>query len=138
MVASIYAANVHFKGSPSMSDNGVTASVCGRLTGLGNGDLTLTLSGTGTTTTACVNPAGNFAPGNPGDVSVSGVANILATSIKNGTVTFCVTTVAPECSNAKECGCPNNNWAATITDVDFTSLTLTVVQNGKIVLQTSL
>src|SRR4051794_33176306 len=44
----VHAANVHLKGSLSSTDNGTTDTVCGKLTGLGNGDLTITLIGSGT------------------------------------------------------------------------------------------
>ena len=131
----VHAANVHLKGALSSTDNGTTDTVCGRLTGLGNGDLTISLVGSGTRSSSCLNPAGNFAPGNPGEILVSGVTTIPSTEIKNGNVSFCVTTDQPVCQTAKSCGCPNNNWTATITDVAFTSLTLTVEQGGKVVLQ---
>ena len=130
----VYAANVHLRGSPNFSDNGTTATVCATLTGLGNQDLTVTLVGEGTETVACTNPAGNFAPGNPGSVTVSGQTTIPSSQIKNGTVTFCVTTTAPTCQSAKDCGCPNDNWTGTVTDVNFTDLALIVEQGGKVVL----
>lgn len=131
----VRAANVHFKKTPTATDNGTTETVCATLTGLGNGDLTITLIGTGTRTTSCLNPAGNFAPGNPGEIVVSGVTTVPSTQIKNGNVSFCVTTDDPACETAKSCGCPNNNWTATITDVEFNSLTLVVEQGGKVVLR---
>lgn len=133
----VHAANVHLKGALSSTDNGTTDTVCGKLTGLGNGDLTITLIGSGTRSSSCSNPAGNFAPGNPGEILVSGVTTVPSTEIKNGTVAFCVTTDDPTCTTAKDCGCPNNNWTATITDVAFTSLTLIVEQGGKVVLRTT-
>jgi hypothetical protein len=131
---SVYAANVHLKGQPAFRDNGTTATVCATLTGLGNQDLIITLIGEGTETVACLNPAGNFAPGNPGGVTVAGQTTIPSSQIKNGTVTFCVTTTAPTCQSAKKCGCPNNNWSATVVDVNFTDLSLVVEQGGKVVL----
>jgi hypothetical protein len=130
----VFAANVHLKGRPTFTDNGTTASVCATLTGLGNQDLTITLIGQGTETVACTNPAGNFAPGNPGSVTVGGQTTIPSSEIKNGTVTFCVTTTAPTCQSAKQCGCPNNNWTGTVTDVNFTDLALVVEQGGSVVL----
>jgi hypothetical protein len=133
-VVVVQAANVHFKGNPTSTDNGTTDTVCATLTGLGNGDLTVTLIGSGIQSTSCLNPAGNFAPGNPGNIVVSGVTTVPSSQIKNGNVTFCVTTDAPTCSSAKDCGCPNNNWSATITDVNFTSLTLIVEQGGQVVI----
>ena len=129
-----YAANVHLKGRPTFNDDGTTATVCATLTGLGNQDLTVTLVGEGTETVACTNPAGNFAPGNPGSVTVEGQTTIPSSQIKNGTVTFCVTTTAPTCQSAKQCGCPNNNWTGTVTDVNFTDLVLVVEQGGRVVL----
>jgi hypothetical protein len=133
-VLAVYAANVHLKGALTSTDNGTTDTVCGKLTGLGNGDLTISLVGSGIRSSRCTNPAGNFAPGNPGEILVSGVTTVPSTEIKNGNVSFCVTTDDPTCATAKDCGCPNNNWNATITDVDFTSLTLVVEQGGKVVL----
>jgi hypothetical protein len=136
-VVTVFAANVHLKGQPTIKDNGTTATVCATLTGVGNQDLTVTLIGSGTETTACVNPAGNFAPGNPGEIVVGGTTTIPSSQIKNGTVKFCVTTEAPTCQNATDCGCPNNRWTGTVTDVSFTSLMLVVEQGGKVVLSTT-
>ena len=128
------AENVHFIGDVDATDTGTTARACGKLAGLGNADITITITGTAVVESTCKNPAGNIAPGQAEQV-VTGSIKIKSTEIKNGTVSFCVRTADPACQTPKACGCPNNNWSATITDVEFGSLLLTVEQGGKVVLQ---
>ena len=120
----------------SFKDNGTTLSTTGKLTGLGNGDVTIVVSTTGTASTVCTNPGSNNPPGQQVPVSPSGSATIPASEIKNGTVTFTVTTVAPTVTN-EQAGCPPP-FTASVTDVQFATATVTVMQGGKIVLTQTL
>ena len=139
----VFAASVHFKNSPKLTatNNGaaLTLTVCGALTGLGNGDLTITVAANATPTTTCSNQGGNKAPGqNPGAITVVGSLNISASAIKNGNVSFQVTTAPPPQPTWDQAGCANSNWSAAINSLTFTGYTITVEQptgSGNIVLQ---
>ena len=133
-----WAASVHFKRpAPTATDGGLTLTVAGSLSGLGNADVFVNLSASAQPTAICSNQGGNEAPGqNPATVNVTGSVAIPASEIQNGNVSFTVTTQPPAQPTAEEAGCPNDNWSARITDMSFTSLTLTVVQNSQVVLTT--
>jgi hypothetical protein len=90
------------------------------------------LDATGTGSVTCTNPAGNVAPGQATSVNASGSQSDI--EVKNGRTSFEVTTAEPPAPNAAVV-CPNRRWTAAITDVDFTSATLTFIQGGNIVFQ---
>src|SRR5688500_17952500 len=132
----LYAANPHFVVGPTATDLGTTLKVCGAIAGLGNTDITIIVTATGDATGTCTNQGGNQAPGqNP--LKRTTEAKIINVEPKNGRVDFCVTTAEPATASARELGCPNDNWTAAITDVAFTSMTITVIQKGKVVYQAS-
>jgi len=132
------ASSVHFKskGGPTFTDNGLTLTAAGALSGLGNGDVTVTINADGQPIATCTNPAGANQPAgvNPAKATFSGSVVIDASLIKNGTVSFSVTTVAPPTPVPGAPGCPNSLWTETIVDVVFSSPSLTVSQGGATVL----
>ena len=62
---------------------------------------------------------------------VGGTQDIAGNEIKNGSLSFGVTTAEPTPpTSAKAAGCPNNNWTVVIDDVSFTDRTLCVYQDS--------
>jgi len=127
----VLAQNTHFKhGSPNFSDGGVTLCSTGTITGLGNGDVFVSISSSNAgVTSTCTSPGGNQAPGqNPASASVAGTTVIPDEQVKNGNATYSVCTNTPTQPSGKQGGCPNNNWTAQITDLQFNNATITVAQ----------
>jgi hypothetical protein len=132
----VSAANVHLVGDLTVTDNGTTLTVSGKLAGLGNKDVIITVSASGLARITCINPGGNEAPGISKKVDVTATTTIPASEVreKNGNVEFSLSTPSPAPPTPTEAGCPNDNWTVRIDDVIFTIVTLTVVQNKKVVL----
>jgi hypothetical protein len=137
------ASSVHLKGGrnaePAFTDNILTLAASGDLSGLGNGDVLVTLTARADVTATCANQGGNQAPGqNPAPITVSGSQAIPASEIKNGNTPFSVETTPPVTPIPGAPDCPNANWTENITDLSFTSATITVEQPpGTLVLTVS-
>jgi len=97
--------------------------------GLGNTDVTVELHASGIPAVLCSNPAGNTAPGqNPPRVSASGDQFLVHENYtKNGKSPFEVETEEPQPGlTARQMGCPNNTWTASIDFVFWTDATISV------------
>lgn len=135
----VFADSVHLKGGanavPSFTDLGLTLNGAGALSGLGFGDVVVKMTAIGNPTALCTNQGGNPAPGqNPASVTLSGEQVIPQSDVKNGTTPFSVTTLPPQSPVPGAPACENTNWTETITNVAFTSATITVFQAGSLVL----
>jgi hypothetical protein len=141
LTASVAVAAVNIKGGsgaePNFTDQGLSLAASGALSGLGNGDVIVSLSATGNATATCTNPAGATQPPgqNPAPVTLTGTQVIPETEVKNGNTPFDVSTTTPQSPIPGAPDCPNRKWTETITDVSFTTATLTVTQGGVIVFQ---
>jgi|SRR5215211_4480483 len=129
-VALAQTSGVHFLRGPFFTDEGTQLRATGTLAGLGGEDVNVTLTATGTGAVECTNPGGNVAPGQSFTTSVTGTQTDI--EVKNGRANFDVLTAEPV---APEGSCPNPAWTATVTDVEFTSATITATQDGVVVLQ---
>jgi hypothetical protein len=128
------AQNPHLKGrNPvSFTDNGLTLTATVSYAGLGNFDTLQVLDATANPTATCTNPAGATQPPgqNPAEVDVTGSTAVPAGAIKNGNVTIATTTNPPVTPIPGAPDCPNPQWTETITDMAFTSATITLFQDS--------
>lgn len=136
------AGSPQFNKGPLCVDDGKVATCTMKLTGLGNGDLSVAIrlaSEPVEVTTLCKNPKGKLSPGqNPADIfGIDGELMVPSSSIKNGSVTLKLSTKVPADPNWYDAGCPNSQWRAVIDDVIFAGETLeiTVKQNNVQILQ---
>lgn len=146
-LTTVSAANVHLKGGknaePAFVDNGLTLFADGELAGLGYENVWILLTAVANPTATCTNNGGNEAPGqNPAPVTVTGGVMLTPDDFtKNGNVYFAVETDPPYPPDGIVPGaphCPNPNWTEQITDMAFTSATITVEQPvGTLVLTVS-
>jgi hypothetical protein len=129
------AQNAHLKGrNPVLFvDNGLTLTATVTYAGLGNFDTLQNLLASAQPTAVCINPGtGAHQPAgqNPAEVNVTGATAVPAGDIKNGNVTIATTTGAPASPVAGAPDCPNPNWIESITDMAFTSATITLFQDA--------
>jgi hypothetical protein len=119
----------HFVGTPTCTDIGTQVSCDGKVAGLGGTTFSLTVSAQGTGSVTCTNPGGNVAPGQSFTTTVSGSSGPLATP-RNGQFRFNDVTTNP--TTAPAGSCPNDKWTASVVNVNFTTATITLRENGAV------
>ena len=117
----------HFVGTPTCTDQGTTVQCSGKVAGLGGTTFTIDVVAQGTASVTCTNPAGNVAPGQSFTTTVTGTSGPFPTP-RNGQARYTVKSDAP---TAPAGSCPNPRWTATVTDVQFTTATLTLSEDGQ-------
>jgi hypothetical protein len=118
----------HFVGTPTCTDEGTTVECSGKVAGLGGTTFTILVSAQGTASVTCTNPGGNVAPGQSFDFTAAGQSGPFPTP-RNGQARFTVSTNAP---SAPPGSCPNPMWTATVTDVAFTTATITLFEDSNV------
>jgi hypothetical protein len=118
----------HFVGTQTCTDTGTTVTCSGKVAGLGGTTFTILVSAQGTASVTCTNPAGNVAPGQSFTTTTTGQSGPFPTP-RNGQAPYTVTSVAP---TAPAGSCPNPKWTATVTDVTFTTATITLVEDSTV------
>jgi hypothetical protein len=120
----------HFVQTQTCTDIGTQVQCSGKVAGLGGTTFEITVTAQGTASVECINPGGNRAPGQDTSVTTSGSSGPLPTP-RNGQFRYTVTTVAPGPLPATPT-CPNSQWTPVITDVAFTTATITLSEDGVI------
>lgn len=118
----------HFVGTPTCTDNGTTYTCSGKVAGLGGTTFQITTTADATAETQCTNPAGNVAPGQQFDFEASGDTGPLPTP-RNGSFRFSLTTDTPV---APAGSCPNPKWTASIVDVTFGDVTISLFEDSNL------
>jgi hypothetical protein len=124
-------------GDPVCTDIGLQLACTAEVAGLGNAtvDVGLTAQGTALGVT-CTSPGGNTAPGQNPALTVNPSGTQTIHNPKNGRAIVDVTTATPTVT-PQQAGCPNKNWRTSISDVTFSSYTLTISQGGTVVFSCS-
>ena len=121
-----HAQSGHFVGTPTCSDAGTQVRCTGKVAGLGGETFEITVTAPGTGSIECENPAGNVAPGQNFTTGVAGSTGPQPTT-ENGQFRFNLETLEP---SAPARSCPNRQWTATVTDVEFGDATITLREDG--------
>jgi hypothetical protein len=126
-VSGVLAQNPHCVGTAVCRDVGTTLVCSGKFAGLANAETTITVDAEGTATKQCRNRGGNVPPGQTEEIDASG--EIIVTPGNTGQLTFRnLRTEEPDVTDT----CPGPQTPE-VTDVTFTSATITASQGGVVV-----
>jgi hypothetical protein len=120
----------HFVGRQSCTDVGLQVECSGKVAGLGGTTFTILVSAEGTASVDCINPGGNVAPGQRFTFTAAGQSGPFPTP-RNGQSPYTVRTDPPPDPDPAVV-CPNPQWDATITDVAFTTATITLLEDSTV------
>jgi hypothetical protein len=113
--------------APSCTDIGTQVTCSGKVAGLGGTTFEITVEATGIANVTCANPGKNEdVPGQRTEVTPTGTTGPRPTP-RNGAFVFSLTTGAV---TAPAGSCPSAKWTASIVDVQFTTATLTLFEDG--------
>jgi hypothetical protein len=126
--ATAMAQSGHFVGTPTCTDQGLTVECKGKVAGLGGTTFEITVDAVGIASVECTNPGGNVAPGQDTTVNTSGTTGEQSTP-RNGQYRFTGSTEDPGPLPSTPT-CPNDKWTADIVDVEFTTATITLLEDG--------
>jgi hypothetical protein len=118
----------HFVQTQTCRDIGTQVQCTGKVAGLGGTTFRIDVTAQGTATVECTNPGGNVAPGQRFSFTGAGSTGDQTTP-RNGQFRYSVTTAAP---TAPAGSCPNPMWTAEVVDVQFTTATITLFENGTV------
>jgi hypothetical protein len=118
----------HFVQRQTCTDIGTQVRCSGKVAGLGGTTFQIDVTAQGTASVECTNPGGQVAPGQSFTTTLAGSSGPLATP-RNGQFRYTVTTDTP---SAPAGSCPNPMWTAEVTDVAFTTATITLREDGVI------
>jgi hypothetical protein len=120
----------HFVQTQTCTDIGTQVQCSGKVAGLGGTTFEITVAAQGTAEVVCINPGGNRAPGQDTTIDTSGSSGPMPTP-RNGQFRYTVTTAPPGPLPATPT-CPNAQWTPVITDVSFTTATITLSEDGAV------
>ena len=116
----------HFVQTQTCTDTGTQVLCSGKVAGLGGTTFEITVTADGIALVECTNPGGNVAPGQTFETTASGSSGPLPTP-RNGQYRYTLESVAPE---APADSCPNDAWTADVVDVQFTTATISLYEDG--------